>query len=73
MLLALWRHPTTSGLCLVIIFYQENILKDLLVESVGSGTDQNEGQKHISLSIRHGRWQRISPASGLLCFSLLWI
>lgn len=59
MLLALWRHPTTSGLCLVIIYYQEYNLKDLLVESVRSGTDQNGEQKHIFLSIRRGRWHRI--------------
>lgn len=54
MLLALWRHPTTSGLCLVIIYYQEYNLKDLLVQSVRLGTDQNGEQKHLS---EHSAWK----------------
>lgn len=31
----------TGGLCLVIIYYQEYNLKDLLVQSARSGTDQS--------------------------------
>lgn len=71
MLLALWQHPTTIGLCLVIIYYQEYNLKDLLLGSLRSGTDQNGDQKHIFLNIPRGRWHRISPSSGLLIFLLL--
>lgn len=73
LLSALWQHPTTTGLCLVIIYYQEYDLKDLSVQSVRSGTDQNGEQKHLILSIPCGRWQHISPTSGFLCLSVLWI